>query len=259
MAALSTAAASGFEASTRAAAPRAANRLGGPVVPHRRERRRVRRHAREAARRQDGHIDWVFPSHADYDGLGGFVHRAARGLSRIATSRCRCARAARLAGQARRGTAAMVAQKPVPAAAWKGYDANWSGRRPPMPAANSPPCSSRTDVTRRLNATARASGVSLNSLLMHTLAQGEPARPRGRPRLVDDARQHARAGEARRATPPTRPATCRSRSPTTRRSATSRISSSSPCAGATIGPPGLFLNISQLVGYAGIRHISSSR
>ena len=29
---------------------------------------------RGGQRAEDGRIDWVFPSHAEYDGLGGFVH-----------------------------------------------------------------------------------------------------------------------------------------------------------------------------------------
>ena len=117
----------------------------------------------------------------------------------------------------------MVAQKPVPAAAWKGYDANWSGRRPNA-GSEFATMFFPQDVTRRLNAKARASGVSLNSLLMHTLAKASQPDLEDRSALVDDAREHARPRHSSTAIPPTRPAICRSPSPTARRSATFRTS-----------------------------------
>jgi hypothetical protein len=118
----------------------------------------------------DGHVDWVFPSHAEYDGLGGFVHvlREAFPGRDIKVP----VRASRAPSFLKRAAAfmRMCAMKPVPAAAWKGYDPEWIGRRPHAGTEFATMFFDRA-TTRRLNARARAKGVSLNSLLMHTLAR----------------------------------------------------------------------------------------
>jgi len=135
---------------------------------------------RGGQRREDGRIDWVYPSHAHYDGLGGFVH-VLRGAfpGRVIEVPERPGRApSRM--QRLAAVLHMVAQKPVPAAAWKGYDPAWSGRR--SGAGNE--FATRfldADATRRLNEVARANGVSLNSLLMWTLAKAtRPELEKGR-------------------------------------------------------------------------------
>ena len=59
--------------------------------------------------------------------------------------------------------------QPTPAAAWRGYDANWTGYRTK---AGNEFATQFFDAaaTRRMETKARALGVSLNGLLMHTLA-----------------------------------------------------------------------------------------
>jgi hypothetical protein len=181
MAALSTAVASGFQAS---APSRAASRridwsgLWFRIV----EKDGEFIGMRGGRKTQGGHIDWVFPSHAEYDGLGGFVHilREAFPGRDIQVP----VRASRAPSFLKRAAAFMklCAHKPVPAAAWKGYDTNWRGRRPN--AGNEfATMFFEQDVTRRLNAKARAKGVSLNSLLMHTLARASQSDLEAGPKL----------------------------------------------------------------------------
>ena len=130
----------------------------------------------------DGQIAWVFPSHAEYDGLGGFVHVLRNAFpGREFKVPVRQSRAPSLAKRAA-ALLRMIAQKPVPAAAWKGYDANWSGRRPHAGSEFATMFFSK-EVTRRLNAASRTNGVSLNSLLMHTLAKASQPDLEAGPRL----------------------------------------------------------------------------
>jgi hypothetical protein len=131
---------------------------------------------------QDGSIAWVFPSHAEYDGLGGFVHvlREAFPGRDIAVP----LRASRAPSFLKRAAAflRLCAHKPVPAAAWKGYDTHWQGRRTQAGAEFATNFFS-PGATRRLNAKARAQGVSLNSLLMYTLARASETDLEAGPKL----------------------------------------------------------------------------
>ena len=92
MAAISNAVASGFQASSSRPAPRRIDWSGlwfriveseGEFVG-----------MRGGRKAQDGHIDWVFPSHAEYDGLGVSCTCCARRFPAV-TSRFPFARAAR--------------------------------------------------------------------------------------------------------------------------------------------------------------------
>ena len=136
---------------------------------------------RGGRRMQDGAIDWVFPSHAEYDGLGGFVHVLRQTFPDRDIKLPQ--RAARAPSFTKRAAALlrMVVQKPVPAAAWKGYDASWAGWRL-QPGSELATLVLASEETHRLSAKARAEGVSLNSLLMFTLAKAT------RPELEDGPR-----------------------------------------------------------------------
>jgi hypothetical protein len=124
---------------------------------------------RGGQRAENGRVDWVFPSHAEYDGLGGFVHvlRKAHPRREFKVP----VRQARKPSLAKRLGAVvdMCLRKPVPAAAWRGYDAEWTGYRTK---AGDEFATQFFDAatTKRMEARARARGVSLNCLLMQTLA-----------------------------------------------------------------------------------------
>ena len=181
MAALSNTAASGFEASTPAPTPPRRIDWSGlwfRIVESEGEFVGMR----GGRKAPDGQIAWVFPSHAEYDGLGGFVHVLRNAFpGREFKVPVRQSRAPSLAKRAA-ALLRMIAQKPVPAAAWKGYDANWSGRRPHAGSEFATMFFSK-EVTRRLNAASRTNGVSLNSLLMHTLAKASQPDLEAGPRL----------------------------------------------------------------------------
>lgn len=114
-------------------------------------------------------IDWVFPRHAEYDGLGGFVHvlRASQPDRDFAVP----VRKTSKPSFAARALALihMVVRKPVPAAAWRHHNKDWSGH---LTKAGSEFATRVVEAkeTRRLDVRARALGVSLNTLLLKTLA-----------------------------------------------------------------------------------------
>jgi hypothetical protein len=124
---------------------------------------------RGGRRLPSGDIDWVFPSHAEYDGLGGFVHvlRQAYPGRDIKVP----ARQSRMPSLGKRLAAVMqmCLRKPVAAAAWRGHDPDWTGHCPNAGGEFATGFFS-AETTSRLNAKARAQAVSLNCLLMHTLA-----------------------------------------------------------------------------------------
>jgi len=152
---------------------------------------------------EDGKISWVFPSHAEHDGLGGFV-RVLRD-SHPGRAFPVPARKSRMPSIAARAFAVLglLARKPIPAGAWKGHDTNWQGdRRGPSDEF----ATSLWDAaaTRRLSAKARRLGVPLNSLLMHALADASrpelevgpeiwmmPVNMRGPVTLPHDTANHA--------------------------------------------------------------------
>jgi hypothetical protein len=129
---------------------------------------------RGGRRAADNAISWVFPSHATYDGLGGFVQvlRDSYPGRHFAVP----VRKSRPPSLLARTTAVLrlLARKPKAAAAWKGHDSAWRGQRT---RAGTEFATSIWDVaaTRRLDAKARAHGVPLNSLLLQAL--GEASRP----------------------------------------------------------------------------------
>jgi hypothetical protein len=137
---------------------------------------------RGGQRRADGRIDWVFPSHAEYDGLGGFVHVLRKAFpGRDIKVPVRASRAPSFLKRAA-AFLRLCAHAPVPAAAWKGYDTTWRGRRT-QAGTEFATHFFAPDVTRRLNAKARSKGVSLNSLLMHTLARASETDLEAGPKL----------------------------------------------------------------------------
>jgi hypothetical protein len=124
---------------------------------------------RGGQRAEDGRIDWVFPSHAEYDGLGGFVHVLRQ--AHVGREFKVPARQSRMPSVGKRLSAViqMCLRKPTPAAAWRGYAPNWTGYRTK---AGNEFATQFFDAatTRRMEAKAHAQRVSLNGLLMHTLA-----------------------------------------------------------------------------------------
>jgi hypothetical protein len=124
---------------------------------------------RGGQRADDGRIDWVFPSHAEYDGLGGFVHVLRK--AHVGREFTVPARQTPMPSLRKRLGAVieMCLRKPTPVAAWRGYDPNWTGY---LTKAGKEFATQFFDAatTRRMEAKARAQGVSLNGLLMHTLA-----------------------------------------------------------------------------------------
>lgn len=137
---------------------------------------------RGGRRAPDGHIDWVFPSHAEYDGLGGFVEVLRQSLQgrdlNVPVRQSRKPSLTKRLGALMR----MCLQKPVPAAAWRGHDAEWRGRRR-CAGSEFATVFFPADATRRLTAKARSEGVSLNTLLMHTLAKATEPELEAGPRL----------------------------------------------------------------------------
>ena len=170
MAAISSAVAPGLQSFNIVAPGAAPHRLVGPVVPHRRGAKASSSACAEGARRKTGTLTGCFPRtpSTTASAVSCIVLREAFPGRDIKVP----VRQSRAPSLMKRAAALlrMVAQKPVPAAAWKGYDANWAGRRPNA-GSEFATMFFPQDVTRRLNAKARASGVSLNSLLMHTLAK----------------------------------------------------------------------------------------
>lgn len=117
----------------------------------------------------DGRIDWVFPRHAEFDGLGGFVHvlRAAHPDRDVAVPVRKAAKPS--LGARALALLHMVARKPVAAAAWRGQDTRWRG------AIGKPGNEFALHVadeatTAQLQRRAKAQGVSLNTLLLKALA-----------------------------------------------------------------------------------------
>jgi len=115
-------------------------------------------------------VAWVFPSHAEHDGLGGFVHVLREAFPdreiRVPERKSRKPSFLKRAGAFLR----LLARAPRPAARWNGWHRNWSG------AVAGPGREFATQVfdkttTLRLVAKARKRCVPLNSLLLSTLAR----------------------------------------------------------------------------------------
>jgi hypothetical protein len=123
----------------------------------------------------DKSTKWTFLSHADYDGLGGFVHLL-RGSANGRTIAVPVRRSSKPSWLVRTGAfLRLLAQPIVPAAAWKGMDPLVSSRR------DAPGTAFATELldpvrTQALSRNARSLGVPLNRLLLAALArasQGE--------------------------------------------------------------------------------------
>lgn len=132
--------------------------------------------------RPDGSIAWRFLSHAEYDGLGGFVH-----LLRLDQPGAQIdvpVRKSRKPSLMERASAllALIARKPRPAAAWKGMHSAQPRRRTHAGAALATVLLDK-DRTGRLEVKAKTLGVPLNSLLLSALGRASQSELEGGPAL----------------------------------------------------------------------------
>jgi hypothetical protein len=122
----------------------------------------------------DGSIQWTFLPHADYDGIGGFVHLLRRTSSAVHIE-MPARKSAKPSWWVRAGALLrLMATKSVPAAAWKGMDPSITARRV------GPGSAVATELldaerTARLVRKARSHGVPLNSLLLSALGRASQA------------------------------------------------------------------------------------
>ena len=129
----------------------------------------------------DGSIAWTFLSHADYDGLGGFVHLLRRTTGAHVEVPVRKSRKPSFWAR----TAALLqllARKPRPAAAWREMDPSDTSRRTGPGAAFAAELLD-AQQTQRLVSKARALGVPLNSLLLSGLGRASQDHMEGGPAL----------------------------------------------------------------------------
>jgi hypothetical protein len=129
----------------------------------------------------DGSIAWTFLSHADYDGLGGFVHLLRRDAGAQVEVPVRKSRKPSV--WARAGALLqLLARKPQPAAAWKDMDAADKSRST-VPGTAFAAKLLDAQQTRQLAAKARTLGVPLNSLLLSALGRASQDYLEGGPAL----------------------------------------------------------------------------
>jgi len=123
---------------------------------------------RGGLRTSDDQIRWIFLSHADYDGIGGFVTllrkmfpgRVIKIPSRLTAKPSWYFQAAALLR--------LLVRNQAPAAAWKGFDATWKSTGP-SPGTEVSTLTLDAMQSRRLGERARAHRVALNTLLLSAL------------------------------------------------------------------------------------------
>lgn len=115
-------------------------------------------------------VQWTFPSHALYDGLGGFVHVLRTHFPdrefRVPVRRSRRPSWYELAS----ALLGLLAREPEAAAAWTGFDPGWRARGA-KPGEEIATHFWSAEATQNLVAKARGHGVPLNSLLLSALSR----------------------------------------------------------------------------------------
>ena len=125
---------------------------------------------RGGLRQADGSTKWTFLSHADFDGLGGFVHLL-RVAARDRTVAVPVRKSNKPSWWARTGAFLRLLARPtVPAAAWTGMGPAVSQRRD-EPGTAFATMLFDTDATQGLVRKARSLGVPVNCLLLAALAR----------------------------------------------------------------------------------------